>query len=430
MAVRRNQKLIPDDDLLALLNRFEAATTVDENNTIHFQHLDHDELERVLPDAFTADPAFTPRQLRYLLREALWYCRKTGKLTNDRLLTEAKRIAKAKLAQSPQRYTMWTKFRARQMAFNKGFRLEWSGVSLESAHVPPRYMRLGEFFLNGYGRIDPSKPAFYGHLITRCAARDEETAVAQMLDATQLFMALFNMYDLFGGWSRGTEHLAEGKLRNGPYHFLFRGKVFLGQEHFWFDTNFKADTWDTFSPDMRDVLHLVPRVRRALVALADHSMRDVLVDVLRLMQNAMASADQSYSLLRYWSALEQLYGDPHAREKNYSRIIQRAIFAERDKVIARWKLGHISRIRNEYVHAGDNDDDLRVMSQYLRTLISRHIHALLFGKDKVRNHRHWLEIVDLPDDESILAERKTVIDQRLEIIRRERRRDDASEGTE
>jgi hypothetical protein len=139
------------------------------------------------------------------------------------------------------------------------------------------------------------------------------------------------------------------------------------------------------------------------------------------MQNAMSSRDQSYSLLRLWTALEQLYGDPQSNQKSYSGIIDRASFAERDKSLAKWKLFHISRSRNEYVHTGDTGDDLRVMAQYLRELLSRHMNYLLFHAPYVRSHTQWLEIVDYEDDMARLNERKANIDQRIAIIRQGRK---------
>lgn len=416
MPVRRSN-IISDTELNELLRRFESGTTVDANKTIHFHHLDSDELERILPDAFEADPGFTGRQVRYLLREALWTSRKKGPLTIDALIAEAHRIGKRQLAQPRKHYAMWSKFRARQMAFSTGFRLRWNGIVLESANHLPPYLRRGEYFLNGHGRIDPRHPVFFGHLISRCEARDEENAVTQMLDAADLFMGLFNLYEMWGRWSKGAERWAEGKLWQGPYHFVFEDRRFLGEEHIWYNPEYDKEAWDVHTIDMPAVLKGIPRVRRAFAALTDHPLRDVLVKVLRLMQNGMSSRDQSYSLLRYWSALEQLYGEPEAREKNYSRIIQRAAFAEHDKQIARWKLGHISRVRNVYVHARDNDDELRVMAQYLRMLLSRHVNYLLFHASGVRSHKHWLEIVDLPDDEALLTERKATMDMRIAIMR-------------
>ncbi|MDR7156854.1 hypothetical protein J2W40_003700 [Sphingobium xenophagum] len=425
MPIRRQSRLVSDAELTELLARFEAGTTVDENRVLHFHHLDSGELERILPDAFEADPGFTGRQLRYLLREALWTSRKNGPLTNDALLSEARRIARLRLSQPPRRYAMWTKFRARQMAFASSFRLSWNEVSFQSASDLPVYMQQDEYFLNGYGDVDPRMPIFFGYLITRCDARDEENAVARMLDATDIVMALFNMYEMRGRWAKGNERWAEGKLWHGPYHFVFEGRRFLGGEHVWFNSEFDEEAWGVHPIDMPAVLRFIPQVRAALAALTVHPLRGVLVRVLRLMQNAMGSRDQSYSLLRYWSALEQLYGDPQAREKNYTRIIQRAAFAEHDPLIARWKLGHISRVRNEYVHARDHDDDLRVMAQYLRMLLTRHVHYLMLHAPNVRSHAHWLEIVDLPSDEALLRERKDVIDMRLAIISQGRRQGEA-----
>jgi hypothetical protein len=419
MPIRRKTKPVPDIELEALLKRYEEGTSV-SNGRIQFHHLDSDELERILPDAFEADPSFTPRQLRFLLRKALLNCRRQGGLTIDGLVSEAHRLAKNQIAKPEQSYAMWTKFRAKRMSFFSGFRLNWDGVTLESAKHLPRYMVVEEYLLSGHGRIYPRRPEFFGYLITRCNAREEENAVTRMLKATEIFMAVFNMYEMWGRWSHGAERWADGKLWNGPHHFVFRGKRFLGHDRIWYDPNYDEEAWKSFPIDMPELLDVIPRTRGALHRLSGHPLRTLLVDVLRLMQEAMSTRDQNYSLLRYWSALEQLYGEPHGREKNYSRIIQRAAFAEYDKELARWKLAHISRMRNGYVHAGDSDDDLRVMTQYLRMLLSRHVNALLFGNEHVRSHAHWLEIVDLPDNEALLEERKAVIDQRLAIIRRSR----------
>lgn len=421
MPLRRQTRIVPDGELAALLARFEAGTSVDEKKAIRFHHFDSDELERILPDAFEADPSFTASQLRDLLRQALWTCRKNGPLTIDRLLEEARRLAKTQLAAPRQPYSMWTKFRARQMASSPGFRIDRDGVTLESRSHLPAFMQRSEYFLNGHGSIDPEHPVFYGYLIARSKARSEENAVKQMLDAIDLFMALFNMYESWGRVSLGPQRWAEGKLFNGPYHFVFRRQVFLGENQIWYDPNFNDEAWDRFPLDMVAVLRVMPRVRRALSALGEHPMRALLVKVLSLMQNAMSTHDQSHSLLRYWSALEQLYGDPAGREKNYKRIIDRASFAEHDRDIAVWKLRHISRLRNDYVHAGEQDDDLRVMAQYLRMLLSRHVNYLLFHAADVRSHAHWLEVVDLPNDEDLLRARKAVIDQRIALIQGGRR---------
>jgi hypothetical protein len=225
------------------------------------------------------------------------------------------------------------------------------------------------------------------------------------------------MYTTGWQWTFGSDRRPEGKLWHGPFHFVFERKHFLGKQQIWYEPDYDEDVWRTFAPKMSEILKHIARTRSALKALANSPLRDVLSRVLRLMQSGMASLDPQYRLLRYWSALEQLYGDPNGRDKNYPNIIKRATFADSDKMIERWKLGHISRQRNEYVHAGGGSDDLATMTQYLRMKLARHVNHLLFHAPDVTNHAHWLEIVDLPDDEDLLEQRKKFIDRRLEFIR-------------
>jgi hypothetical protein len=378
------------------------------------------ELEHILTDAFEADSNITERQLRSLLRRALRTCRRNGPIKAEGLLTEARRLAQSELSESKKQFTIWTKFRARQMAFSKGFRVRWNDVWLEATNNLPRKFHLQEYFFNGHGRIYPEKPSFYGYLIGRCEARTEEQAVERILDATDVFMAVFNIYQLRDGAFDIGKPRAEGKLWHGPYHFVFGNDVFLGKEHIWFDAEFDAEGWETFPADMKNVVKQLPAVRRALKALTNHPLRKVLLKTLHLMQNAMSSRDERYNLLRYWSALEQLYGEENPVEKNYSRIIQRASFAETDKNIARWKLSHIARLRNEYVHAGDGSNDIRIMSKYLRGLLARHFHFILFYSD-VRSHREWLDFCDLPSDLNLLENRKSLIEQRMGLIKNDYR---------
>jgi hypothetical protein len=417
MPIRRNSA-ISGDQLKALLARFEADTSVDENGTLHFRTLDTNEQERILPDAFDVDPALTRRQGRHILRDALRMTRKTGPLTSERVLAEAQRMARERLALQLRPYAMWTKFRANQMAFNPGFSVSWNDVTLESANELPDYMYQEDYFLSGHGDISPRQPAFFGHLIARGAARDEDSAADLLMDAMDVFMAIFNVYASYGIWSIGSSLATEGRLWSGPYHFLFEEERFLGHDQVWFDPFFDDDAWRASTIDMATVLKIMPRISEALAALASHPMRDILVRILRLMQEAMSSRDEKFVLLRYWSALEQLYGEPNSRTKDYRRMIQRAVFAEADKVLARWKLTHISGHRNEYVHAGSGEDDLRIMSQHLRRMLSRHINYLLFLAPWVRSHSHWLEFVDLPDNAGALEAHKATIDHRIDLVRK------------
>lgn len=168
---------------------------------------------------------------------------------------------------------------------------------------------------------------------------------------------------------------------------------------------------------MPKVHKILPRVEKAMAALADSPVRELLLSVLRPMQDGMIARDERIALLRYWAALEQLYGDPGSRNKDYKRIMQRATFAETDRVVAKLKLAHIANHRHEYVHVGSADDDLRAMSQHLRRLLSRHVNYILFFTPWVQSHQDWLNFVDLPDNVAMLEANKEMIDRRLHFIK-------------
>lgn len=250
MPIRRKQKkTITDPELASLFVRYEKGTKLNDRGGLTFKAFpDAVELEHILADAFEADSNITDRQLRSLLRTALRTCRRNAPITVDGLLVEVRGLAQGELSKPKKQFTIWTKFRAKQMAFSKGFRLRWNGVWLEATNKLPHKFHLQEYFFDGHGHICPEEPNFYGYLIGRCEARTEEQAVERILDATDIFMAVFNIYELRDGSLPTGKPRAEGKLWHGPYHFVFGDEVFLGNEHIWFDAEFDIEGWETFPP--------------------------------------------------------------------------------------------------------------------------------------------------------------------------------------
>lgn len=131
MSVGRSDK-IPAGLLNALLADFERTTTVNLGG-LTFDALDFDETFEVLPDAFRFRPPVGRRTAIGILRRSLIDCRNAGPITIDALLARANELDRITRAVLNQRYTIWTKFRATNMAHHPGFRLEWQGVRLRSS---------------------------------------------------------------------------------------------------------------------------------------------------------------------------------------------------------------------------------------------------------------------------------------------------------
>lgn len=416
MSVARSNK-VSDALLLTLLADFERSTTVSAGG-LQFNEQGFDETFEILPDAFRFLPAVGRRVAIGLLRRALIDCRNAGPITINALVDRANALDRAARAVPNERYTIWTKFRATNMAHHPGFRLEWQGVRLRSVAYLPARISKGEYFLNGVGRIYPERPLGYGHVIMAVDARDERSAMDQALEALQLVLGLTNMFENYGRWSHGgNRHWTEGKWWLGPHQFVFRGNRFLGDERIWYSGDYDETAWTTHAPQMREALRVIPLVRRALRELADHPLRSILLQSILLLQDGFASRDGSHRLLRYWSALERLYVEEGARGASNQKVIDRASFAELDPALSRWKLTHAAQLRNNHAHAGGTDDDLQVMGQFLRHLVARHLNHWIFQGRSFANQTQLLAYVDLPSEEGALTRLKAAIDRRLDLIK-------------
>lgn len=416
MPITRSKKYVSDDALNSLFRVIEENSSV-SNGRLSYTSLEFDELFEILPDAFAVTPAISRTEAITLFRRATQQCRLLGSLTADAVVERARAIQHEKLKIRPRRFTMWTKFRAKGMTQARGFRLSWEGIGIRTAGRLPPWLELNEYLLNGVGRIYPRKPEDYGYIILSCDERDENRAADSMLNALQLILGLTNLYETYGRMSWwGGKNWTEGGLWLGPNQFLFDERKFRGTERIWYNPDYDEETWKAFPPSMARILEVIPHVREALGILADHPFRDILVRALKLMQDGFASRDSSHRLLRYWSALEQLYVEADAKGRSNEKILERALFADPEPALSKWKLEHIARLRNDYVHAGGAGADLHHISQYLRIFLGRHIHHWIVEGGDLASHAALLAYLKLSDQRSKLVEQRSLIDRRIAFI--------------
>ena len=95
--------------------------------------------------------------------------------------------------------------------------------------------------------------------------------------------------------------------------------------------------------------------------------------------------------------------------------LMRAI-AESEPRLSRWKLEHIARLRNAYVHAGGTGDDLHDLCLFLRSLLARHIHYWIMEGQQLASHTELLNFAKLPPDRAELVAMRDTIDRRLAFM--------------
>jgi len=215
-----------------------------------------------------------------------------------------------------------------------------------------------------------------------------------------------------------TDRHAEGVLWLGPYQFFWEGTKFLGRDRIWYNQHYDKAEWHRFPKDASEFLKRLPYIRKIMSQLERHPLRPILSASAKLVHEGMTSADLSYRLLRYWSALETLYSEGGNKNVPYDRIIRRATFAETDRELAIIKLEHLARLRNIYVHSGDTEHDRNELTQYLREILAHQILYFVRFADDINEHSELIEMVDLPSDLGTLARRKRAIERRENIMHR------------
>lgn len=422
MAIKRNIKLVSDEQLQAFFDDFESSSTVLEGGGLSFPGFRATNyLQEILPDAFIVKPALRRSAAIRLFRRALFQARRDGPLTAETVIGRAEEFLRTDRAVSLKKFTLWTKIRAKGMDQAQEIKFKWGDVSIRTTAQLPKWLRLSPFENSGVGYVDPSQPRHSGYIILSCRERFEDDAVDRMLDALQLLMALMNIYESRGSWTIMAGHnWTAGQLRMGPFQFIFQEREFLGKNRIWYDPKYDEKAWNDQIPEFKKYLKIASFTKKALSTLATHPLKNVLVAALQLAQDAFESRDGNHRLLRFWAALEKIYVEDSARERSNQKVIDRASFADDDYQLTRWQLNHVARLRNEHVHARGHEDAFMEQSQMLRDLFTRHILHWIFHGREFDKHEALLAYVDLPREDTALKAMRKIIDRRLRLNKRHR----------
>jgi hypothetical protein len=395
---------------------FHKGTDVVDGG-LRYVRMDFQEWYEIFPDAYEVSPTLDRYQKIALFEEALVNCKKAGKLNSDEVILAANEILLGWKDRPNSRFTLWSKFRAANMLNAENICVSWNDVTIKTSATLPKSLTVDEYFIDRIGRINPQEPSGFGFIILECEDRDQRTAVSRMLDALHLVLGFANMYLTFGDISLVAGYKRpDAPLWNGPYQFVFEGEKFLNESQIWFNPDYEKDCWESFPRQMQDIVKAFKSVEFALSALKNHPLKGVFIDAMASFQEGMISRNSSDRMLRYWGALEQLYVESDIKGRSNEKVIERAIFAESEKELARWKLEHISQLRNRYVHSGSSSDDFHHLCQFLKELVSRHINYFLRKGGHFKNHIEFLNFVQLPSAAPELTRMQELIEIKMELV--------------
>lgn len=422
MPIKRNKKLVSDRQLQEFFDLFESMTEVVEGGISFPTIRAFNSFEELLPDAFIVKPDIRRPAAIRIFRQALYKCRREGPLSAEALIGQAEEIYRQNRAVHFKDFTLWTKIALHGMSPSQIIKFKWGDVSIRLCGQLPKWLRLEPFANSGIGHVTPETSDRSAYVILSCRERKEDDAVDRMLDALNLLMALMNIYQTRGSWTivSGSNWTA-GQLRMGPFQFVFQDRRFLGEDRIWYVPNFNEEAWHAQHPSLEKYLKIVPFTRKALSALSGHPLKDVLVPALQISQDAFEANEGNHRLLRFWTALEKIYVEEGNRERSNQKVIDRATFSDTNYHLTRWQLGHISRLRNEHVHARGHGDAFMEQSQVLRDLFTRHILHWIFHGRTFDRHEDLLAYVDLPQTDEALKRERKLVDRRLALNRKKQR---------
>lgn len=317
---------------------------------------------------------------------------------------------------------MWSRISYRPPIPSRRRDFAYAGVSLRLGADLPGYMRLSADEISNFGPLPTGDKPGFGFVVAINKARNSTHAADRIFRATEIFQSMYNL--ALKSWNiLGSEQKPEAMLLMGPYHFMFRGKRSLLSKARWYNPNFRDEYWNSTSSDSSKIFKSASTVRKALVRLENHPLKEPLSTALLMMNDGMEAADMSRRTLRYWTALERLFqaGDERV---TYEKIIKRATYLDDPADLARAKLNRLVRIRNRYVHMGATESEHHQLTQYLADHVRRHLFYLLFNGDDFADHPEFLEMTDLPSDSGALRRRRRAIDRRERMIEVGRHRSD------
>lgn len=334
--------------------------------------------------------------MHQLVYGAVVHLRRRGNLSIDTLREHLSRTIDERLSSSASQFTIWSQLRLHSSLTDTfpNLRFKYHTVTIELAQRLPKKLDINPVLNNGIHAFSRERYRNSPYIICRTSARNHDDAGKRIFDAIDVFLSLSNV--LWTNWNLfGLENKPDIKLDIGPYQFMWKGKKYLGDDCLWYTPSFNEASWFDSVKSYSDFIKIAPPLRNGLKSLEALPLERLAVQSLKLMNEGLKSHDALFRVARLWSALETLFGDPSGSTRS-DTIIRRAMFGEKGNPVVKAQLEYIASLRNQFVHAGAENDNLHYIVQMLRDFVGRHIRYLIYRCDDITSHRDYLAMCDLP----------------------------------
>jgi hypothetical protein len=279
-------------------------------------------------------------------------------------------------------------------------------VSLNGATISFLPQRPAEFArIQNQGRdVEAKFPLRQTHITVAVSARDPIEAAEVAFERQLLWRGIWNLFlnrrtavrISFGGGGRRPV----SRIVPGPLHTVHHPDGKLALEGRWWHSPGLEDVRPeslgaSYEPLKKFETWVGDRLKTA-------SIGPDLTRLLTLYCGACDEPELSSGYLALWTVLERITGTD---KKSYDDLLRRASFLSHDPPLDRAVLEHLRNQRNGMVHHGSSIDDPERLVYQVKRYVEFALIFLIRNARRFRTMEDFRQLLDLPPDPKLLAER-------------------------
>lgn len=323
------------------------------------------EIISVLLTIFPFNPGIVEAEKRPVVGKGIGRAVTQGPITRNTLEASIRQEEQVALAVPPKSFVLASNL---SLAFQPGRKpTRFAGKISLGPHLP-------QAFLDARSQLAakiPEEDRFvrgYAGVLTRIRARSVGHAFEAAQEKQDLLRAMWN-YALLRRtvWQSTTDPTAPlARLRFSRVHTLHEPTGALAIQNYWFNPEFRKQTFvNLSSTDWAEMQRLVRSLRQRLPRIA---YRAELERAFIHYGRALDATDMESAFLKLWSVLEQISGVGGER---YDTLVARTAFLFKPDKMVRYVLEHLRYQRNEIVHLGTPQSEMRPLVFQLKLYVER-----------------------------------------------------------
>jgi len=333
-----------------ILDKIDSIKTVSSEGNVSFSGFELHDAMPVLKSMISF-----PAQSDGLDKDALVWKTISSipeKLTPDVVINKINEIFRRQNAVRESAFHVLTSVSLNTLVLQKTITIEGARVRLLHVDFPKKYSARQDAIRNSKLTIDAT-PRNYCRVIIIVKAKSPHAAVTKALRCLDLQRALWCLFSNSRMEIIGNEWEPINTIRLGGIHTVHNENGSLATEMVWFEPNYsEAKLCDPKPPEIFNKNCIYAR-KLLSKSTYSKSIKDALLRYVR----ALDEKDQNNALVKLWGAIECLTAPGEA---NYDLVTKRCSFIFKDNIYHKQVLEHLREVRNQSVHAGDQEEKAKI----------------------------------------------------------------------